>query len=432
MSSNIESNAQKHNQVKRVAYTINNFQPVQCTIISDQPLFYMDYEGEMDLEDELSAEDLMDLEALEKGLSELELGQAELDDAYKDLFGNFEADQKHVQEFGDALRDIIAPAEQSSSSLEFLVKRIEKSRLAKEYLEFAKSYGTEIISSESVDTAQYDRATENILVNPNLNDDERILLIARELRRVWQHRNGALLHPLTFHPDHAILVNRAQIADLTVSMVRIAWELQLADIRGPWERLEKSTMADLTRTFARECHLDFRSLNNGIAASAVFESWFLSERCRHVDNMLIQQMLADYKGYVFGSQQTSLNITAELTAALGTMPYGKNYLSPYVETIISDPIFVEVRDRSNANFLWFIKFEQSFQEAEHELQAKPETNLHDNSVRENNKQNWLGNNEESENVIFLRQHVGEDSKTSQKKSVASSAAPGIGHGHDDE
>lgn len=416
----------------RVAYTINNFQPVQCTIISDQPLFYMDFEGEMDIEEELSSEDLLDLEALEKGLAELDVQEDDMDASYKDLFGNFDTDQKHIQEFGDTLEDITKESYQGSSSLEFIIKRLEKSRLAKEYLEFAYGFGTKIISSEAVNTAQYDRETENILVNPNLNDDERILLIARELRRVWQHRNGALLHPLSFHPDHAILVNRAQIADLTVSMVRIAWELQLADDKGAWERLETSTMADLTRTFARECHLDFRSLNNGIAASAVFEAWFLSERCRHMDNMLIQQMLADYRGYVFGSQATSLNITAELTAALGTMPYGKNYLAPYVETIISDPIFVEVRDRSNANFLWFIKFEQSFQETEHELQGQSETNFHDGSVRGNSKKqnDWLGKNDETENVIILRRDAEEDAQPSRKKSAASSAAQIISLGDD--
>lgn len=36
----------RHYHKRRVcqcAYTINNRQPVTCTIISDQPLFYMDY-----------------------------------------------------------------------------------------------------------------------------------------------------------------------------------------------------------------------------------------------------------------------------------------------------------------------------------------------------------------------------------------------------
>ena len=35
---------------------------------------------------------------------------------------------------------------------------------------------------------------------------------------------------------------------------------------------------------------------------------------------------------------------------------------------MDDAIFNEVRDRSNANFLWFVKFERSFRETEQHLQ----------------------------------------------------------------
>ncbi len=74
------------------------------------------------------------------------------------------------------------------------------------------------------------------------------------------------------------------------------------------------------------------------------------------------------QGYVFGLDESGSAITPALIAALGEMPYGKNYLSAHVETIMGDPIFTDVRDRSNANFLWFIKFEKSFRETEQELQ----------------------------------------------------------------
>ncbi|HEY8963342.1 MAG TPA: hypothetical protein VIN59_02640, partial [Alphaproteobacteria bacterium] len=43
---------------------------------------------------------------------------------------------------------------------------------------------------------------------------------------------------------------------------------------------------------------------------------------------------------------------------------GKNYLTGLIEIILADPLFTEVRDRSNANFLWFIKFERSFRASE--------------------------------------------------------------------
>ena len=136
-----------------------------------------------------------------------------------------------------------------------------------------------------------------------------------------------------------------------------------------WARLEESSFADLTRAFAREAYLDFRTLNNGQAASAVFEGWFLSDRCRHEDRNLIQHMLSDYRGYMFDSEAASRTVGADLIMALGSMPFGKNYLAPFVATILADPIFAEVRDRSNANFLWFIKFERSFREAEQDLQT---------------------------------------------------------------
>ena len=154
------------------------------------------------------------------------------------------------------------------------------------------------------------------------------------------------------------------IADLMAGMVRIAWELQLAGEKDVWARIENSPLADLGRAFAREAFLDFRTVNNGIANCAVFEAWFLSDRCQHEDRRLIQQMLADYQGYVFDAEQSSKAVTAELIVALGSMPFGKNYLAPYINTIVSDALFTEVRDRSNANFLWFIKFERSFQEKE--------------------------------------------------------------------
>ena len=170
-------------------------------------------------------------------------------------------------------------------------------------------------------------------------------------------------------PDQAILINRAQHADLSISMIRIAWELQLAEYKETWKRIENSSLADLGRAFAREAFVDFRSLNNGAACAAVFEAWFLSERCRYHDKKLIQIMLADYQGHVFGSQQASRNISIDLICSLGEQPFGKNYLSTHAQMILSDPVFTEIRDRSNANFLWFIKFEQSFRETERHLQS---------------------------------------------------------------
>lgn len=351
----------------KVAYTLNNAQPVSCTIIGNQPMFYLDFEEDFADPSFLDGEEIA---ILEKEVSKLKREIEEFD-----RFTNFlneEEDQK-FQSILDNSASFSQKAEamddfSSASFMAQTIKLLEQSRTAKAYLEFGAKHNLEIKASMKVETAEYDRRSGLILVNPSLDIRDAVLLTARELRRHWQHRHGALINPLVFQPDNAVLLNRLQCADLTTALVRTAWELQLSGHKEVWERLEDSPMADLARAFAREAFLDFRTINNGVANAAVVESWFLSDRCKAEDKALIQQMLVDAQGYVFESNDAMRSVTAELISALGTMPFGKNYLAHHTMTILDDPIFNEVRDRSNANFLWFIKFERSFRESEHELQ----------------------------------------------------------------
>jgi hypothetical protein len=345
----------------RFAYTLNNSQPVRCTWISDQPLFYTDYDGVLEDEDFLS--DPL-LQALEKDIADL----CEKTSAYDKIAKEFaEADNAPSMQFRMDADFVTAPIAAAESGLEDAIEMLRSSRTASQYLSFAELSGVELKASNQVLDASYVRESGVILVRADLDLAAQVLLATRELRRMWQHKSGAGLHPLTFHPDQAVLVNRAQTADLTVSMIRTAWELQLSGYKDAWVRIENSPMADLGRAFAREAIADFRSLNNGTAAKACFESWFLSERCRKADRGLIQQMLADYQGYVFSDNpEASRLIATDLLKALGKMPFGQNYLSPVLVQIVNDPVFTDVRDRSNANFLWFIKFERSFTEAEKE------------------------------------------------------------------
>lgn len=351
-------------RVCRVAYTLNNAQPVACTIIGDQPLFYMDYECDYEDEDVFDA---AEMRILENELLQLTQEMESFDNFGKDF-------QKTPEEcFVEFLSDKDTISEpftriNTEGALERLKESLEKSRLAKAYMDFASEQGVEIKFSSQIEDAYYDRRGGSILINPERGFEDQLLLTVRELRRHWQHRQGALIHPLMFHPDNAVLVNRVQVADLVVSMIRVAWELQLSGMKEAWERIENSSMADLGRIFAREAFSDFRTLNNGQASAAVFEGWFLSERCRHEDKNMIQQMLADYQGYVFDLEEAEKSITPSLISAIGAMPYGKNYLAAHVQILMDDAIFTDVRDRSNANFLWFIKFERSFRETEQELQ----------------------------------------------------------------
>lgn len=347
-----------------MAYTLNNVQPVVCTLVSDQPYFYMDEENTFDdLEDAI----------LDHELNELEHDLADLRqkmEAYERLSQSFQHEpERRLDLFAAEAGAITQQNSGQSAGIDHLADTLRQSRMGAALLDFAYAHNVDLVASAQTGTVRYDRSLSKIQINPHLGAVEQVLLTARELRRHFQHRKGAMVHPLTFHPDHAVLINRAQQADLSIAMVRIAWELQLAGHKDAWSYVENSGMSDLGRAFAREAFADFRSLSSGKASSAVFESWFLSERCRHQDKKLIQAMLADHQGYVFTSEEISRTVSIELITALGEQPFGKNYLAPYAQMILSDVIFTEVRDRSNANFLWFIKFERSFRETEQALQS---------------------------------------------------------------
>lgn len=415
-----------HGQTCRVAYTINYTQPVICTYISDMPLFYMDY-----ADDELSEEELFD--EAELGLLDKEIKTLQSEMAGLESSPLFYAPQgvDKVAQFSENAADFSNHASAPSSDaqtfqsrLDDIIKILENSRVAQAYLSVAQKHKVTILMSNQVENAFYDRRSSSIMINPDMGKTEQILLLARELRRHWQHRQGVLINPLMFQPEHAILVNRALEADLIISVIRTAWELQLAGIRDVWERVENSPMADLARSYAREAFMDFRTINNGVASTAVFETWFLSERCRQQDKKIIQSMLADYKGYVFENIKSSEVVSAELISSLGSMPFGKNYLAQHATTIMNDPVFTEVRDRSNANFLWFIKFERSFKEAERELQLESDLSTHGirHGLLNKEGQDLNHGNPQSADIIELFANGTSRSKPSRRKPKSKNSA----------
>ncbi len=345
----------KPGQNCQVAYTLNNHQPVICTLIGDQPLFYLD--AEATLEDDA----LLDLPKMEYGPEALAAFQGKLQ-AYESFSRSFSLTSEEKEQ---AFRENSRPA--TTETLEIALNSLRGSRLAAAYLDHCHEHSIVIKADPSIRTAHYDRDAATIWANPTLGVAILQLTLIRELRRAWLVSQGAGINPLQFHPDHAVIMNRVESADLAVTQVRIAWELQLAGQRAVWGFVENSTLADLGRAFGREACMDFRSLSNGDAAVATFETWFLSERCRRHDRRLIQMMLSSYQQTAqAATPHLSRLVGAELVARMGTQPYGKNYLAPYTQLIMSDTVFTEVRDRSNANFLWFIKFERAVTEAEQE------------------------------------------------------------------
>ena len=370
--SDISSQSSKsaaHRKV-RMAYTLDGEQPVLCTLVSEQPYFYIeeDLPEEEDSLFDYSADE--DFAALERDIAAMKRKM----DVYDRLAGEFErSEDKLMQDFmtdGALISGKNSvPEDIDTDSFETMMEVLLSSRTAAEMTALCEKNAVIIRASRAVKDAEYLRDSQAILINPDMEEADQILCAARELRRHWQHRQGVLLHPLTFQPDEAVVVNRSQQADQAAFMMRVAWDLYLAGHKHVWARVENSQMADLGRAFAREAFTDFRTLNSGQAAGAVFETWFLSERCRFADKELIQSMLADYQGMVFENDQMSRSLSIDLISRLGEQPFGKNYLASYAQMILSDPIFTDVRDRANANFLWFIKFERSFRESEQGLHS---------------------------------------------------------------
>lgn len=407
-----------------VAYTLNDEQPVVCTHIGDQPLHYLDEEEILDEDD-----GLLNMEELEQLAQEVQTLKKEIM-GLDDNSTYVESETMSIfQKFSENIDDINLNSDLSTTQIDETTRLNEikallsESRLASAYMNVADKYDVEIKMSEQIEKAFYDRRSGTILLHPNMEMIDQTLLLVRELRKHWQHRQGALLNPLSFMPEHAILVNRAQEADLVVSIIRIAWELQLAGKRDVWERVENSPLSDLARAFSREAFIDFRTLNNGEASTAVFEAWFLSERCRQNDKTIIQSMLSDHSGYVFKDEGSSHSITTELLAALGEMPFGKNYLGKYAHIIMEDPIFMEVRDRSSANFLWFIKFERSFKEAEQELQTDSDLSTHDvrHDLYNKSSQDQINDINYSADIVQLFEHAMPERKMGKQAKGCDSA-----------
>lgn len=352
----------------KFAYTLNNEQPVRCTWISDQPLFYSSVDDDA-LADEILSDDPI-FQALERDIMQMRIKTS----AYEKISADFiKTSESKLDSFIQNCNAISSGKIDTNRS--DIIDYLHQSRFASMLLSFAATNGIQLASSAQVNDAMYDRDAKTIFFRHDLNVVDQALSVVRELRRVYHHKNGAGLHPLALHPDYAIIVHRAQHADLAVSIIRAAWELQLAGCKYSWTRIESSTLNDIGRAFAREACTDFRSINNGTASKACLDAWFLSERCRKTDRVLIQQMLADYQGYVFvDNPEASRSIAQDILRVLGQMPFGANYLAPSVTEMLADPVFTDVRDRSNANFLWFIKFERAFKDAETEIDQKNSSN----------------------------------------------------------
>jgi hypothetical protein len=260
------------------------------------------------------------------------------------------------------------PVKSFAQNIESLKEEIALSRVGESLLSLCAAGKVKIFYDEQIAISQFYPIAEGpvITLNPQRPRGELLNTLVRELRRYAQFQCGALVNPLNFEPDEAILVNRALQADVFMVSIRVAWELKLVGKEEAWNTLAGSPMADVTRIFEIKAQKDFRTLNNGDASRAAYDKFFEDCRTRLHDKRIIHQMLLDETGYIKASG-TRPRVTMDFFQRLGEMPFGKNYLSTKAQRRPNDACYAAVEDRSNANFLWFVKFERSFQEKEHQL-----------------------------------------------------------------
>ncbi len=253
-------------------------------------------------------------------------------------------------------------------TLESITSLLLKSRTGEILLQQAMARGLKIFYDQQTPQSQFYPRGEScvIVMNPHRPKGDLVGMLSRELRRAWQHHQGALVNPMGFEPDEAVLVNRAQQADVFMMSIKIAWELKLVGEAEAWDFMVGSPMASIMRTFELRAQEDFRSLNNGEASRAAYDKFFEGSCTKMHDKRIIHQMLLDDAGYMKAVRKDK-RATMELFRKLGELPQGSNYLAMRSKHLPTDTCYSSIEDRSNANFLWFIKFERSFQEKEMQM-----------------------------------------------------------------
>ncbi len=254
-------------------------------------------------------------------------------------------------------------------NIETLTNILKESQIGALLFNALEKRGITFQEDIQVFAVQYHKTSGVISVNTQITYGEAIYYAAREMRRAFMTSQSDLLYPLGYLPDEAILLNRVVEADARVMAIWMAWELKLQNIEEPWDYAMASNESYMALAFSRLAKADFRSLDNGDAARAAFDSFFASGIIKRIDHRLIQEMLSDEKGYVFTSEKPASIVTSCLIDAIGEVPSAdknvdRNYLMNSGEKPLPGTEYASVRDRSNANFLWFVKFEKSFQETE--------------------------------------------------------------------
>jgi len=320
-----------------------------CNMIGDQPLFYIDDSADAE-DDFLMIEGEIDTSMMlptdEEFINKMRAKLESYDKTAKAL------SVSEIQMPEQRFDFVFSKLETKEKGLKSILDYGQKSAVFKSYLTFMIDRKIEIELTDDVQTSIYNRNTSKILLNPLLDELSACSALIKSMRTAWNHKQGVLVNPLSFQPEEAILVHRILNADLDVTKISFLWDLKLAGDDDAWLDAMTGADYDLCSAYAMEAMTDFRSIKGGLAPRATFEKWFLSARCKNFDRDIIQTMMGGHTDMDIDNADASRVIAMDVIAGLGNRPEGKNYIAPIVAQVMNDALFTEVRDRSNANFLW--------------------------------------------------------------------------------
>jgi hypothetical protein len=350
-------------QTVKVSCHVGDFgQRAICNMIGDQPLFYIEDSAEEDF----SLEELLMVDGLsardEKMLDEMRAKMKAYDKSAQ-LLSEMKITELD-EHFNAFLNDTVA-----KTTLEDVLSFANQSGTFKSYYDFVIKAGITLSLDNTIETSFYDTKLKTILINPNMDVQNATISTLKAMRLVWLQKQGALINPLAFQPEQAILINRMIAADNEIISIAMMWDMKLAGFEDMWNHAMAGSNYDLCSAYAMEAMTDFRAIKSGLALRATFEKWFISGRCKSEDRKIIQTMMGKHTDIQINHEDTSRTVALDVISAMGRRPHGDNYLSSIAVQIMNDGLFNDVRDRSNANFLWFITFERRMSEMEQELQC---------------------------------------------------------------
>jgi Putative metallopeptidase family (DUF6782) len=230
--------------------------------------------------------------------------------------------------------------------VDFLVEELSHSVTARKLL----SKEVKIVFDSQINKAVLFGKTAAIPSTRSLGETLFALLVL--LRRAGQDPS---LSPLDHSPDQAIFLNRLLIFDAYSYAIKIAYELKMSGKPEIWKWImSHKIIGSSARVYELLASEDFRTINNGLAHKKCFQYFFLDHNTYEHDKMLIHHMLFD--NYI--QKPCKDRIDASAINKLGDLGNGAQYITAQILHNFGG--YSCISNKSNANFVWFIKFEKSF------------------------------------------------------------------------